>query len=526
MDINGIILKIDNTIMPNILLSICIPTYNRCVYLEKTLYSIVSQEKFVATNEVEIIISDNCSSDNTQEVANRFIANYGKKIRYYRNRENIKDANFECALSYGKGLFLKLNNDTLTHKEDSLGTLIELIKQNAVQKKILFFLSSESNSISTQNLFGLDTFIETVSFYSTSIACFGIWKSDFDYINDFSRSEDLQLVQVDILLRLVVEKQNVIIIDAPIFKSQILKERGGYNIFEVFISNYIGLLSQHLDNNQISKLTFQNEKVKLLFDFIFKWYCRIFIDKEDGLYFKKNDFILHLIKNYSIIDIVQFYYRITKYRVLNFQNSYMIKIKRYFRNILVKKLSNLMQDANNVIDKKNWDQISNGFKSIGQNCNILAPYFIANQQCISIGENFYASHYLKLHAVVEYQYQVFSPRIVIGNNVSIESNCHIGAINSIYIGNNVLIASNVYISDHSHGQIVKKELVVPPISRNLSSKGEIKICDNVWIGDSVCILPGVTIGENSIIGANAVVTKDVPPNSVAVGVPAKIIKHI
>ena len=60
--------------------------------------------------------------------------------------------------------------------------------------------------------------------------------------------------------------------------------------------------------------------------------------------------------------------------------------------------------------------------------------------------------------------------------------------------------------------------------RSLSSKSVI-IKDNVWLGEHVSVLPGVTIGENSIIGANSVVTKSIPANSIAVGIPAKVIKQ-
>lgn len=60
----------------------------------------------------------------------------------------------------------------------------------------------------------------------------------------------------------------------------------------------------------------------------------------------------------------------------------------------------------------------------------------------------------------------------------------------------------------------------------LISKGPVVIEDNVWIGEHACIMPGTTIGKGSIVGANAVVTKDVPPYSLVGGVPAKLIKTL
>ena len=115
-----------------------------------------------------------------------------------------------------------------------------------------------------------------------------------------------------------------------------------------------------------------------------------------------------------------------------------------------------------------------------------------------------------------------------GNNIQINDFVHIAALNEVRIGDNVLIASKVFITDLEHGSYAGNENDSSPDSivkeRPLSSKSVI-IKDNVWIGEHVSILPGVTVGENSIIGANSVVTKSIPANSIAVGIPAKVIKQ-
>lgn len=116
-----------------------------------------------------------------------------------------------------------------------------------------------------------------------------------------------------------------------------------------------------------------------------------------------------------------------------------------------------------------------------------------------------------------------SPLIRIGNNVDIGDWCHITAINGIKISENVLIGKGVTITDNSHGSISESE--IPPLKRQVESKGAVIIGKNVWIGDKCTILPGVTIGEGSIIGANSVVTKSVPSHSVVVGNPARIVSQ-
>lgn len=118
----------------------------------------------------------------------------------------------------------------------------------------------------------------------------------------------------------------------------------------------------------------------------------------------------------------------------------------------------------------------------------------------------------------------YNPHIIIGNNCHIGEYTHITAINSIIIGDGVLTGRYVYISDNNHGNTDIDSLHLAPLERELCSKGPVIIEDNVWIGDKVAILSGVTIGKGSIIAANAVVTKDVPPYSIVGGIPAKIIK--
>ncbi len=170
--------------------------------------------------------------------------------------------------------------------------------------------------------------------------------------------------------------------------------------------------------------------------------------------------------------------------------------------------------------------LTTAFKKIGNNVFIAYPLSLHGGKYVTIGDNFGCDQRLRLDAYDEFLGDTFHPEITIGNNVSIQKDCHIGAINKIVIGNNVLLASKVYISDHSHGEVNIEAIKLPPSQRKLYSKGPVIIEDNVWLGEGVVVLPNVTIGKNSIIGANAVVTKSIPANSVAAGNPARIIKEI
>ena len=149
---------------------------------------------------------------------------------------------------------------------------------------------------------------------------------------------------------------------------------------------------------------------------------------------------------------------------------------------------------------------------------------ITGHRYIHFGGNFAALARNRIEAIAKHQGVTYSPLIIFGRNVSMEYDCHIGAVNRIEIGDNVLMASRVYISDHSHGNTTSEALSIPPNQRIVVSKGPVIIEDNVWLGEGVAVMPNVRIGRSSIIGANSVVTHDIPPYSIAAGAPARVIQ--
>ena len=157
-------------------------------------------------------------------------------------------------------------------------------------------------------------------------------------------------------------------------------------------------------------------------------------------------------------------------------------------------------------------------KGLHKSVKFREPEFIKLGNSCTIGENSY------LYCWRTYKYkdiiQQVHGSITIGDNFRATRNLTIQACGDLRIGDNVLIASNVFICDYNHGtddvedSYLNNELTLSPV----------EICDGVWIGQGVYILPGVTIGRNSIIGAGSVVTKSIPEYCIAVGNPAKVIK--
>lgn len=154
---------------------------------------------------------------------------------------------------------------------------------------------------------------------------------------------------------------------------------------------------------------------------------------------------------------------------------------------------------------------------------IRFPFDVRGKKYISVSEGFTTGVGCRLEA-----YPVGEDKVLhIGKNVQMNDYVHITAMTNVSIGDNVLMASKIYISDCTHGCYAGDENDsnpnTNPIDRPLSSKPVI-IEDNVWLGEFVSVLSGVTIGKGTIIGANSVVSKSLPPYVIAVGTPAKGVK--
>jgi lipopolysaccharide O-acetyltransferase len=155
---------------------------------------------------------------------------------------------------------------------------------------------------------------------------------------------------------------------------------------------------------------------------------------------------------------------------------------------------------------------------------IRLPFDIRNKSNIDLGIGLTTGVGCRIEAFPEMNETIV---LKFGNNVQINDYVHITSMKNVKIGNNVLMASHIYISDCSHGSYRGDENDsnpnMYPTDRPLFAR-PVLIEDNVWLGEFVTVLPGVTIGKGTIVGANSVVTKNLPENVIAIGIPARPIK--
>lgn len=160
------------------------------------------------------------------------------------------------------------------------------------------------------------------------------------------------------------------------------------------------------------------------------------------------------------------------------------------RDVTVQKL----YEFNNLhpLDRKaRRDAIRGLLGSVGENCTIEQPLFCTYGYNTTVGDNFFMN---------------------VGGRLMDSG--------KITIGNNVFIAPNVSIITEEHAMDVPQRIA------GLEYTHPVTVGDNVWICTGAIILPGVTIGSDSVIGAGSVVTKDIPPKSLAVGNPCRVIRQL
>lgn len=141
--------------------------------------------------------------------------------------------------------------------------------------------------------------------------------------------------------------------------------------------------------------------------------------------------------------------------------------------------------------------------------------------CISVGKNVYVLNNARIEGIRKYKDATFHPQIILEDGVTIQQNVHITCAEHIHIGRNTSVSANVTITDINHPYAD----ISLPIEQQDVETHPVLIGEDCKLYNNVVILPGVTIGKHCVIGANSVVTKDIPDYSVAVGAPAHVVKQ-
>ncbi len=256
------------------LISICIPTYNRAIVIEQVLEGFINNSEF--DDEVEIVISDNCSTDNTKDICEKYAAQYNN-IKYFRNEKNIEDSNFSKVLDLGSGEYLKLLNDWCYMDVESLRYVKDTIRKNINSKRPIFFTNNwlYTDHCDTINYCkNADEFMQVVSTYTTSNNIFGTWREHWLQLDNKTEFSHLKLPQVDWCYKIVTKFQGAIVYNKKILKEiKYTRSSFGYNWFQVHLDNYYIILDKYVKMGVLTSTAIKQDRHYLLQHFT-KEICR------------------------------------------------------------------------------------------------------------------------------------------------------------------------------------------------------------------------------------------------------------
>ncbi len=263
-------------------LSICIPTYNGSKRLPYLFESI--RKYLVSTSHIdlEVTISNNASEDQTEEVALEFRDEFPNIVSYFKNNENITEANFLLTLKRSNGIFRKLVGDTFYFVDGGIEFLIQTLKQLDLRRPNLFLTNGHANGGSFLVCKDINKIVEIASFWTTWIGFLGVWDSQIDSIAEVElKGHATRIPQTFATLELARRRESILINQRIMLE---IDRVGNFNklptsqLLATFGGTYLNLLRELASFGLLEVEVFQNEKIKLLADYVMK---KLYYQSED-----------------------------------------------------------------------------------------------------------------------------------------------------------------------------------------------------------------------------------------------------
>ena len=257
-----------------VLLSICIPTCNRGSILESVINNYINNEEF--DDFVELVISDNASTDNTEEVVKTIIKNNpSKRILYFKNETNIGAKNFYAAIRRATGIYAKLSNDYIYMTNEGLKVLKDNIRNTSEDTVLFFYDNLRQINNGTVMVENVDEFIHLVNNKITWVTNFGCWTKDIQKLGEYTKVNpkvDKYLIQMSFWALYLVDHYSITkVVDVlwnrglPVPNS---KRVLTYNFFTPHVVWYYDMINDYAKIGKVKPETIVFDKKRLLSDFV------------------------------------------------------------------------------------------------------------------------------------------------------------------------------------------------------------------------------------------------------------------
>lgn len=253
----------------NIILSICIPTWNRASFLNTGLEKLNTQLSEICINDIEILVSDNYSTDDTALVVQNFI-HIGMPISYYCNEKNLgADGNFIKCIERAKGKFIWLLGDDDYLCDNSLAYLLRVLKDNLDAGLVHLKAHGVSKGEGNAKVFNdKKAFLQEVSYWSTFMTGNIFNAKSKELVDNPEKYIGSCFLQMPFYLSASMTSSNNIIIYRQIFDDGADSiSNGGYNYFKVFVQNYLDIWKEYIDKFHIDIAVYKHIKKDIYVNF-------------------------------------------------------------------------------------------------------------------------------------------------------------------------------------------------------------------------------------------------------------------
>lgn len=507
------------------MLTIAIPTYNRAHLLDLCLSRIISQ-LLTYPNEVELLVSNNASTDQTQQIVAKHQAVYAA-LRYSENEQNGgPDFNIAKCFKLATAKYVWVFSDDDILLAGALNHLLPLLRQQELGIIVLatnFYRHSIHEFVPAKEPLAYTVYDDPeqlateVHFWLTYISGIITNKDLVREATTLYHYQNSFMIQLGWVIPALFRAKQSVRITTPLILGRSL-EVLDFKLFHVFGTSYPVVL-EGLVRQGVLPVKTKNTLIELIITKYFPVYIRPGIPYTHGerpllvlleAFWKRKSFWLTLVPLFIRRQLVR---SLDKVRQPLWNKAKQVAAGIYARLALLHKTR-----QSTILAKR--------FKYFGEDSYLPEPCYILNAQCIMVGRGLRALPGLVIEAHTTRGSKTFTPIIEVGDYVCIGANCHLDCCVGIHIGDWVMIGHQVVIADNEPDETPAAILDYPPANRYLIARGPIIIANNVLIEDGVRILSGVSIGHNAIVKAGSVVRDSVPANSIVSGNPAQVVAQI
>lgn len=267
------------------LLSICIPTWNRAQFLKLSLDSIKKQLSDIDNGKLEILVSDNCSTDSTPELVRSYM-DEGMPIKYNRNNENKgADWNFLKCIQLAASKYILLLGDDDILLPGTVQYLISVLEKNDWG---LVHISPEKGKNEVEIFSTPNECLGKIGYWITFISA-NIFRSDIvPFIENPERYDKSFFLQIPFYIKSALSRGKSLKITRPIFDASLDSGfNGGYNLYEVFVKSYLNIWHEFVDSKEIPISVYKSIRKNMLMKFLISWNYKLLckrknIKKTDG----------------------------------------------------------------------------------------------------------------------------------------------------------------------------------------------------------------------------------------------------